>query len=250
VKIKIKGDIEMQRDKKYKDNLDILNSIRSLPKITKKEFKQLIVLSKDKNSLVRGDAAKILLEKQVKNHASKKLLYCLARDKDELVRIDAYEGLQMFEIPEVELFFRRAIQTEKEELACWYAIISWVKAVLSLHDDHTYDINYIKWLLKQRKIQESEYCLLECYYTLYQFGELDIFPILLRFSESNDYIMHYVVFRILQDMVNEDNRERVIKAIEKVLENTYSMGLVKDALPYWKEMIVGKKNKNSERVRK
>lgn len=228
----------MKSKKKYREKMDILKSVRSIPEITKTEFKQLIILSRDKEPSVRWEVAEIIGDKEIRNQASKKLLFCLARDKDELVRIDAYEALQMFDITEVELFLKRAIQTEKEELACTYAISSWVEIALSIHNNYSDDINYVKWLLKQRKIQESEHCLLECYYSLYRFGEADIFPTILSFAESEDYQMHYVVFNILKEIVDEENRAEIIKAIQKILENTYAMGFVKTALPYWKELIV------------
>ena len=228
----------MQSDKKYQEKMDTLKSIRSLPKITKKEFKQLIALSRGKESSVRWEVAEIIAEKEIRNFASKKLLLCLARDKDALVRIDAYEALQMFEIPEVELFLKRAIQAEKDDLACSYAIMAWEEIVLSIHGDHSDDKNYVEWLLMQRKIQESEHCMVECYCALYRFGESDIFPAIMSFAESENYQMHYVVYHILQEIVNEDNRLEIINALQKILENTYSMGFVKYALPYWKELIV------------
>lgn len=222
----------MKSEKKYQKKMDILCSIRSLPKITKKEFKQLLIFSKDEESLIRGHVAEIISEKEIRNHASIKLLMRLAYDKDYLVRTDA------FDIPEVELFFRQAIHMEKNKIACWYAVRGWIKIALSIHDDYSDDINYVKWLLRQRKIQESEHCLLECYYSLYRFGEADILPTILSFAESKDYHMHYVVFYILQEIVNEENRAEIIEAIQKILENTYAMGFVKTALPFWKELIV------------
>ena len=57
-------------------------------------------LSKDKSSVIRFEVATILFD--VKNQASKKLLFQLAKDRDSLVRAEAYTSLSGFKFADVE----------------------------------------------------------------------------------------------------------------------------------------------------
>lgn len=228
----------MQRSKQYQRKPDALNLIESLPKITKKEFKQLIKYSKDKDPIIRCRVAEILMKKRLRNHASKRLLMHLACDGNRRVRTRAYSCLSVYDIFEVELFLKQAIQKEKNTEACYYAIEAWADIVMSLHDDCEYDVYFVKWLLKQKKIQESEHCLLACYYALYQFGEENMLPCIVRFMESEDSSMRPAVLHILQEIEDEDSRQEMIEAIEIILKDAKSWESVKVILPYWKQLIM------------
>lgn len=228
----------MRRLKRYQRNIDALNLIESIPKITKKEFKQLIKFSKDRDPVIRCHVAEILMKKRVKNHASKKLLMRMACDRNKQVRTRAYSCLSVYDIFEVELFLKRAIQKEKNTEACYHAIEAWVDVVMSLHDNCEYDIYFVKWLLKQQKIQESEHCLLKCYYALYLFGEENMLPQILRFMESEDSSMCPTVLHILREIEDEDSRQEMIEAIEITLKDAKSWESVRVILPYWKQLII------------
>ena len=112
----------MTRRRTYQDKELLLRNYVRLNRITKTEFKQLMRLSKDKSSVIRFEVATILFD--VKNQASKKLLFQLAKDRDSLVRAEAYTSLSGFKFADVEEFLRKAIEREKDELACSYAITS------------------------------------------------------------------------------------------------------------------------------
>ena len=83
------------------------------------------------------------------------VLLKLACDKDELVRTEAYDSLSGFPLPEIGLFLKKAIQTEKDGLACSYAISSWVENALSLFEEHSDDIVFIKEILELEKIKNQ-----------------------------------------------------------------------------------------------
>ena len=136
-------------------------------------------LSKDKSSVIRFEVATILFD--VKNQASKKLLFQLAKDRDSLVRAEAYTSLSGFKFADVEEFLRKAIEREKDELACSYAITSWGEVALKLFDEHDEDINYVNKLLRTHKIMVSERCRLECYYALYGFGDKKMLKKIMKF---------------------------------------------------------------------
>ena len=70
----------MTRRRTYQDKELLLRNYVRLNRITKTEFKQLMRLSKDKSSVIRFEVATILFD--VKNQASKKLLFQLAKDRD------------------------------------------------------------------------------------------------------------------------------------------------------------------------
>lgn len=222
--------------KKYQEKEELLRTYNRLSTITKKEFKQLILLSRDRSSAIRVEVAEILF--YVKNNASKKVLLKLACDKDELVRTEAYDSLSGFPLPEIGLFLKKAIQKEKDGLACSYAISSWVENALSLFEEHSEDIVFIKELLKLNKIKNSEHCLLQCYYSLYQFGEPGMLDKILEFLQSKDYNMHFCVYDVLEDIINDENRSMIIDALGNMLMEEESAGVRKTVIPFWKQLII------------
>jgi hypothetical protein len=222
--------------KKYQEKEELLRAYNRLSTVTKKEFKQLILLSRDRSPVIRFEVAEILF--CVKNNASKKVLLKLACDKDELVRTEAYDSLSGFPLPEIGLFLKKAIQTEKDGLACSYAISSWVEIALSLFEEHSEDIVFIKELLKLNKIKKSEHCLLQCYYSLYRFGEPGMLDKMLEFLQSKDYNMHFCVYDVLEDVVNDENRSMIIDALGNMLMEEESAGVRKTVIPFWKQLII------------
>ena len=136
------------------------------------------------------------------------------------------------------MFLKKAIQTEKDELACSYAISSWVENALSLFEEHSEDIVIIKELLKLNKIKKSEHCLLQCYYSLYQFGEPGMLDKILEFLQSKDYNMHFCVYDVLEDIVNDENRSMIIEALGNMLMEEESAGVRKTVIPFWKQLII------------
>lgn len=56
--------------KKYQEKEELLRAYNRLSMVTKKEFKQLILLSRDRSPVIRFEVAEILF--CIKNNASKK----------------------------------------------------------------------------------------------------------------------------------------------------------------------------------
>lgn len=222
--------------KQYEEKQDLLRTYARLPKITKKEFKQLIILSRDKEPMVRVDVATILFD--VKNAAAKKVLLQLACDKVALVRTEAYDSLSGFAFPEIEIFLKKAVKTERDALARTYAISSWTEVAIALFEDHSDDISFIKWMLEKTKIKKSEHCLLECYYALYRFGEKEMLAKILSFFRSKDYRIRLAVFHVLEEIVDDENRDKIIDAIENMLIEETAVGVKKTVIPFWKRLIL------------
>lgn len=182
---------------------DILQTNLCLTKITKKEFRQLVALADDKNALVR---------------------------------IQAYKSLSDFPCAETEIFLKRAMQSERDGQACAYAISSWVKVVLALFDEHSYDELFIKWLMKRKRIKKSEYCLLECYYALYRFGQTGYLAQILKLYRSKDNRVHVMIDSILGECMESGSKE-IIKIMEKILITEESDAVRKEVIPLWKGLI-------------
>ena len=218
----------MTRRRTYQDKELLLRNYVRLNRITKTEFKQLMRLSKDKSSVIRFEVATILFD--VKNQASKKLLFQLAKDRDSLVRAEAYTSLSGFKFADVEEFLRKAIEREKDELACSYAITSWGEVALKLFDEHDEDINYVNKLLRTHKIMVSERCRLECYYALYGFGDKRMLKKIMKFLKSTNPYIRYIVYDTLELSVDQDNRSEIIDVLEKML--------VKEELPEYRKKII------------
>ena len=208
-----------------------------LRRITKTEFKELIRLSRDRNSVIRFQVAEILID--VTNQASKKLLIRLAKDRDALVRTEAYDSLHVFWLSDVEEFLRKAIKREKDELACVYAIWSWEDVALKIFDDHGDDIAFVNELLKTKKVKELERCRLECYHALYRFGDKTMLKEIVKFAESDDYYIRRGVYRMLEELFDQENKSMVVDAVERlIIKEAYPLPR-KEYLSFWKKLVMG-----------
>lgn len=206
-----------------------------LRRITKTEFKELIRLSRDRNLLIRLQVAEILID--VMNQASKKLLVRLAKDRDELVRTEAYDSLHVFWLSDVEEFLRKAIKREKDELACTYAIRSWGIVASKIFDDYEDDITFTNELLKTKKIKESERCRLECFDSLYRFGDETALAEIVKFAESDDCYTRQWVYRSLEEFWDQENKAMVIDTVEKLIIKEEYPAIRKEFLTYLKMLI-------------
>lgn len=225
----------MRNRKKYLEKQNILGTYARLSKITKKEFKQLIILARDKDPTVRFEVATIL--SSVKNTASKKILLQLACDRDALVRAEAYDSLSGFPFLEIENFLKEVIQTERDDLACAYAISSWTGIVLELFEDYSIDIIFMRKMLCKFKKKKAEHSILDSYYSLYRFGKTDVLVPILDLFESNDYRMRFAVFHVLQVIVNDKNRDVIMDTFERMLEKETALGVRKAVVPFWRQLL-------------
>lgn len=226
----------MRKRRTYAEKDKLLRKYARLNRITKIEFRQLLMFSKDKNSNIRYDVASIL--SNVRNKASKQLLLRLANDKNALVRTEAYDSLAGFAFTDVEEFLENSIEKEKDGLACSYAIRSWTEIVSELYDEHDHDIEYINMILKKSKVRKSEHCMLECFYALYRFGDKEQLIEILNLFNSNDACIRYAVYETLKVIVNCENRAMIIEALEKRLIAEELMGWREEMLPFWKKLII------------
>lgn len=225
----------MKKNEKLEEKLCLLE-IYERCEITKRDFKQIIKLSKDKDDFIREKTAQLLV--CLENHASKKLLLKLANDRNAWVRLDAYDSLAGFPFPEVAAFLQRAMFREKHSLACSYAIMAWAEVTQKLYDDHRDDLRFILRFKKEPKIRKSEHCLLACFYAEYLFGEKKSLKNILRFFSSEDYQVRYSVLHTLQQITDDTNRELILEKIEQAFKKETTLGLTKDLAKFWKQLFI------------
>ena len=94
-----------------KQKFKILYSYDRMSSLKEPHFTVLKELSKDKDEFIRSKTAALLIN--FESNQSKNILMRLAQDKDDLVRIEAYDSLKVFGLEEVEIFLQSAICREK-----------------------------------------------------------------------------------------------------------------------------------------
>lgn len=223
---------------KINNKVFLIEKYKRCQKIQKKDFRQIVMLAKDRDPYVRMDVASLLGKLQ--NNNSKKLLLILATDKNVWVRMEAYEQLAVFVFLDVEKFLRRAIMRDRNQLSCSYAIMAWVNVANELCDDNKKNLKFIAELKKIPKIYKSEYCLLECYYAMYLWGKKKVIMNILNFFSSKNYHVRYAALHILYEIVDEENQDLIIKKLEEALFIENTLGLRKDMYSFLKELILMK----------
>lgn len=119
---------------KINDKTFLIEKYKKCQEIKKKDFRQIIMLAKDRDPYVRMDVAGLL--GKLKNSNSKKLLLILATDKNAWVRMEAYEQLAVFVFLDVEKFLKCAIMRDRNKLSCSYAIMAWINVANELCEDN------------------------------------------------------------------------------------------------------------------
>ena len=109
----------------FQEKWVLLTKYENKPALTKKNIKSICVLANDKDALIRGRCAALLV------HA-KRVLLTLACDKDALVRTEAYDSLSAFPSKHAQKFLKQAIVHEPNALARSYAILSWADITQAL----------------------------------------------------------------------------------------------------------------------
>lgn len=194
-------------------------------KLTYKHFCKIKKFSDDKDALVRSMVADLLVNFSYEE--AKKILLKLARDKKSMVRIDAYDSLAVFAFEDVEIFLKKAILHEKNEMACAYAIMSWGDISGALGGDmqkRKFFVNKIKML---ERIKNSERCMLSCYYVEYILGRRERIKKIMFYLNSENYHIRCSTINILWSLLDIDNQEIIKKSLIE-LTNTEKIYAVKE----------------------
>ena len=114
----------------FQEKWALLTKYENKPALTKKNIKSICVLANDKDALIRGRCAGLLVHASASK--AKLVLLTLACDKDALVRTEAYDSLSAFPSKHVQKVLKQAIVHEPNALARSYAILSWADITQAL----------------------------------------------------------------------------------------------------------------------
>lgn len=133
---------------------------------------------------------------------AEKILLELARDDDELVRADAYDSLAVFQDERAADLLRWAAEFEEDELARYFALVSYVDAALAGgKSKETVRAFFVEMLEKA----PPPLCGLACQYGLYCCGERAALQRILHYLAEPDYIVRCRAIRTLEEIVDDQN---------------------------------------------
>lgn len=194
------------------EKISLLNSYDDIVVLSNEHFLILQELSNDIDSIVRSLVAQLLVD--FINETAKTILIRLAQDDDPLVRTEAYDSLAVFPFNDVEAFLKNALQKENDDLARSYAILSWADVVLLLQHGSTENISF---LLEQNNAEKYSNCNLSWCYAQYLFGDKTVLTKLLSFLKNENYQTRCATISMLNEIINEDNKELIRKTLTKLL---------------------------------
>lgn len=192
-----------------KEKIELIISYEKIESYSQNEMYNLVKLSYDNNSFVRGLVASVLIKNYYER--SKEILIRLANDKNSYVRMEAYDSLSAFCDRDIMVLLENKIKSEVDNETLSYAIISYSEISKSLNENK-YSINFLKSVLN---IVKADCCMLSCNYGLYLLGEKEYLDKFLSFLHSDDYMIVCSTISLLSDVIDEDNstiiKEELIK---------------------------------------
>lgn len=191
---------------------NLLNSYNDIEALSSEHFSILQEFSNDADSTVRSRVAPFLVD--FINEKTKTILIKLAEDDDPLVRTEAYDSLAVFPFNDVEIFLKKAIQKENDQIARSYAILSWSDVAILLQHCSAENILFLH---KQKNKEKSSDCRLSWCYSQYIFGDKSVLEELLSFLKNENYQIRCATISLLNEIVDEGNNKLIRNAITKLL---------------------------------
>lgn len=193
-----------------REKIQLLDKYDEFPSFHLEQMEVLKRLSYDSNSFIRGLTASLLVKTVNKN--AMKILFRLAFDKCEYVRIEAYDSLSQFEYKEVVDFLENALQNEKSNLSKSYAIISFAEVVYKLNLCDCYSA-LVSELLEKEK---SKLCRISYLYGLHLFGEDNLEEILFYLDDKNYYV-RFAVLSVIEELLDSENKDLIFQQLNERL---------------------------------
>lgn len=206
----IKDNIKyMSSEEKY----ELENRLRELDIITDKDIEVLQILSYDKESIIRADAAEILVNSG--SPEAEKILIRLLQDKNGLVRTCACESLYYSNSLEVVNLLVDILNKDKTELVRGYAAISIANILINTNKVDGKYINFFESMLKKEKLKWVKINIFQALYTL---GKSEYLYKILDELKNKHYIKRALVSNLVVDDVTDDNRELIVSALKEALK--------------------------------
>lgn len=194
------------------EKLNYISNFEYDPELTNERFAVIKEFSTDHEYSLRSWAAQQLVD--YSGEEAKNILLRLTRDKDYLVRTEAYDSLSAFPYEDVAQALKRAITHERSGLARGYAIMSWAVVKFEMDAVAKEDIQFLK---KRRKAERSYHCILDCCYALYILGDKSALKGMLFFLNSKNYQNRCGAINLLRLIFDDDNKEQITDAIVQLL---------------------------------
>lgn len=205
-----------------KEKSDYISSFEYDPELADERFAVVKEFASDREAWIRSWAAVQLVNYD--SEQAKEILLHLTKDKDYLVRTEAYDSLSAFPYEDVAQVLKCAITRERSGLARGYAIMSWAVILYEMDDFSKEDILFLK---KRRKAEGSYHCILDCCYALYILGDKSSLKGMLFFLNSKNYQNRCGAISLLRLIVDEENKEQITDAVIQLLSKEQSLS-VKD----------------------
>lgn len=186
-------------------------------------FEKLKRFASDKDDTVKVFAASVLsrFADTTKQQEAINILLQLCHEKNALIRTEAYDALGCYFEQEVITSLERTILSEKNgSFQTCYAIDSWIYIQQHLGPDCVEVIAYLDSILEKEK---DDYCILNCLYGKYSFGERNILDNILSYTENEDYHIRCSVLSMISLILEDKNctepcKEKIITMITELLE--------------------------------
>ena len=198
------------------EKIELLNALEETEQLSSDDhFEILKKLSRDSDEDIRFRVAYII--SSFHNESSKNVLIELAKDKDHLVRIEAYDCLSTYYYKDVERLLKKAIRKEKIcALACFYAVKSWADVTCELYDITSGQLKYIQTLQKSKRFYRSERCQLALCYAEYVLGNDDALKKLFKYLRHKNTDLRSSAVMLLMQILYEDNYEMIEREIDSL----------------------------------
>lgn len=193
-----------------REKIELLDLYDELSSLNFRQMEVLKRLSYDNNSFIRGLTASLLVK--TVNRDVMNILFRLAFDKCECVRIEAYDSLSEFEYKEVVDFLKNALQNEKSNLAKSYAITSFAEVVFKLNLCDCYSDLFSELLATEK----SKLCRISYLYGLHLFGEDNLDKILF-YLDDEDYYVRFAVLSVIEELLDDKNKDLIFRQLNERL---------------------------------
>ena len=186
--------------------LDLIQKYEDLSdeEFTESYFEKLKRFASDKDDTVKVFTASVLsrFADTAKQQEAIDILLQLCHERNALVRTEAYDAIGCYFDQDVITNLENAILSEKNGLARSYAIESWIYIQQHLCPDRVGVIAYLDGILEKEK---DDYCILNCLYGKYSFGEKNVLNEILNYIKNTDYHIRCSVLAIIQLILEDED---------------------------------------------
>lgn len=208
----------MKKHNIYKEKR--IRLIRSKDKLNNNDLHFLYNLSKSKSMFLKIEAAELLVTEYTA--VGEDILYNLTFDKNILVKINAIDSLcigrSLKSCQRLEY-----LAEEKDYLVRGYAILSHFEVYMNCfgYSEENRD-NYAVYIREKLSKEKNIWVIIVLNQILYYCGVEEglnvIIKLLLQFVEDNDIELLWVVLHTLEELVDDDNKDKILKAVTDVID--------------------------------